>query len=269
MTLKIIIDGDEMENVIEVQGLTRKFRRKKGWLKKSEEMITAVDDISFVVKKGEIFGLLGENGAGKTTTIKMLVTLLTPTSGMCNVLGYSTVGEEKKIRKEINYIVGGENGVYRRLSGKENLKYFSNLYHIPSKIADYRIEKYLNLVGLSENSDSLVETYSKGMIQRLQIAKGLINDPQVIFMDEPTIGLDPIGARALRDIICHLKENGKTILLTTHYMHEADELCDRIAIMKNGKILVNEEPENLKKRFSSSGQDNITLEEVYLKLMKD
>ena len=162
-----------MEQVICVEDLKREYVSKKGLLKKEKKVVKAVDGISFDVKRGEIFGLLGQNGAGKTTTIKMLTTLLAPTSGKCEVLGYKTFGEEKKIRSKINFIFGGEMGVYRRLSARDNLRYFSNLYLIPAKERDERIDRILKLVDLADRADDLAETYSKGMIQRLQIARGL------------------------------------------------------------------------------------------------
>lgn len=235
-----------MEQVIYVENLKRDYIKTKGFFHRKKTITTAVNGISFDVKRGEIFGILGENGAGKTTTIKMLITLLAPTSGVCRVLGYNTFGEEKKIRSRINFIFGGEMGVYRRLSGRDNLQYFANLYHIPGAEAKKRINQVLEIVGLNDKADALVETYSKGMIQRLQIARGLMNDAEILFMDEPTIGLDPLGARALRDLIRRLKEHGKTIVLTTHYLYEADELCDRIAIMNKGKIVALDTPQGLK-----------------------
>ncbi len=236
-----------MSAVIEVSDLKREYISSKGWIRRKKEIIRAVDGITFDVQKGEIFGLLGQNGAGKTTTIKMLITLLAPTSGVCRVLGADTFGGEKFIRRRINFIFGGEMGVYRRLSARDNLKYFSNLYYIDGAVAEKRIAEILELVGLADKADLLVETYSKGMIQRLQIARGLINDPEIIFMDEPTVGLDPLGARMLREIIKKLKAQGKTVMLTTHYMFEADELCDRIAIINKGRLVALGTPEELKR----------------------
>ena len=236
-----------MSAVIEVSDLKREYISSKGWIRRQKEIIKAVDGITFDVQKGEIFGLLGQNGAGKTTTIKMLITLLAPTAGVCRVLGADTFGGEKFIRRRINFIFGGEMGVYRRLSARDNLKYFSNLYYIDGEAAEKRIAEILELVGLADKADLLVETYSKGMIQRLQIAQGLINDPEIIFMDEPTVGLDPLGARMLREIIKKLKAQGKTVMLTTHYMFEADELCDRIAIINKGRLVALGTPEELKR----------------------
>lgn len=255
--------------VIEVSEVVRIYNSHKGWGKRKKDKVVAVKGISFQVEKGEVFGLLGENGAGKTTTIKMLITLLAPTQGICKVLGYHTFGEEKKIREKINFIFGGEMGIYRRLSGRDNLRYFSNIYLIPQQEREERVNSLLELVGLTESADRLAETYSKGMIQRLQIARGLINNPEIIFMDEPTVGLDPMGARMLRDIIRKLKEDGKTILLTTHYMYEADELCDKIGIMKKGELIALDTPKNLKKKYQNpSSEKEITLEDVYIACME-
>lgn len=240
-----------MEEVIQVRDLRREYIKSKGFIKKRKTITNAVDGITFDVKRGEVFGLLGENGAGKTTTIKMLITMLAPTSGTCKVLGYNTFGEEKKIRNRINFIFGGEMGVYRRLSARDNLQYFANLYSIPAHIAKKKIDEILEIVGLTDKADAMVETYSKGMIQRLQIARGLMNDAEILFMDEPTIGLDPLGARALRNLIKNLREHGKTIVLTTHYLYEADELCDRIAIINKGKLVALDTPKGLKSRLES------------------
>ena len=191
----------------------------------------------------------------------MLTTLLAPTSGKCEVLGYKTFGEEKKIRSKINFIFGGEMGVYRRLSARDNLRYFSNLYLIPKKEQDERIDRILKLVDLADRADDLAETYSKGMIQRLQIARGLINDPEILFMDEPTVGLDPVGARMLRDIIRKLKEDGKTVLLTTHNLAEVEELCDHLVIINKGKVIAKGTPQSIKGAHSS-------LEDSYVELVK-
>lgn len=251
-----------MQPIIEVENLYREYSTYRGKIFRKKESVHAVNGISFKVERGEIFGLLGQNGAGKTTTIKMLTTLLAPTSGVCKVLGYHTFGEEKKIRSRINFIFGGETGVYRRLSARDNLRYFGNLYLIDPKTREERIDKILKLVDLAERADDLAETYSKGMIQRLQIARGLINDPEILFMDEPTVGLDPLGARMLREIILRLKQEGKTVLLTTHYLQEADELCDRILIINRGHIVAEGTPDELKKGTSS-------LEDAYVSLIKE
>ncbi len=271
-------------NVIEVRNLTRDYITSKGVVKQKRTVVHAVKGINFSVEQGEVFGLLGQNGAGKTTTIKMLITMLAPTSGVCKVLGFDTFGEEKKIRSKINFIFGGELGVYRRLSARDNLQYFSNLYKIPLAVSGKRIEELLELVGLSDKADLRVETFSKGMIQRVQIARGLINNPEIVFMDEPTVGLDPLGAKMLRDIIKAIHENGKTVLLTTHNMYEADELCDHIAIMCEGEIIKLDTPANIKSEMESDPEiiaqvekikreqrekiSEISLEAAYIQLVK-
>lgn len=250
-----------MDTVIEVRDLHREYITYKGVLHRKKEVVEAVRGIDFSVKKGEIFGLLGQNGAGKTTTIKMLTTLLAPTSGVCKVFGYDTFGKEKYIRKRINFIFGGEMGVYRRLSARDNLRYFANLYLLDTQQREQRIEEILELVELTDAADRLAETYSKGMIQRLQIGRGLINDPEILFMDEPTVGLDPVGARMLRDIIRKLRDEGKTVLLTTHYLPEAEELCDRMVILNQGKIVARGTPAQIK-------GDAETLEDAYIALVQ-
>ncbi|WDV45335.1 ABC transporter ATP-binding protein [Clostridiaceae bacterium M8S5] len=236
-----------MTFAVEVKNLTREYQITKGIINKKKSKVRALKGIEFSINKGEIFGLLGPNGAGKTTTIKILSTLLAPTSGEAKVLGHNTFKEAKKLRSKINFIFGGERNLYWRLSAKDNLIYFSDLYKIDRSIQKKRIPELIEMVGLKGREGEKVETFSKGMKQRLQIARGLINNPQIIFLDEPTIGLDPIGARDLRGIINKLKDRGKTLLLTTHYMHEAEELCDRVAIINGGKIKALDTPSGLKK----------------------
>lgn len=252
-----------MTTVVEVNNLTRTYDSTVGISKK--KAVEALKSVSFSIKKGEIFGLLGPNGAGKTTTIKILTTLLAPSSGEAKVLGYNCFGDEDKIRPRINFIFGGERSLYWRLSAYDNLQYFGDLYKIPSKVLKERIPRLIKLVGLEGRERERVEGYSKGMKQRLQIARGLINDPEILFLDEPTIGLDPVGAKDLRNIILSLKDQDKTILLTTHYMYEADELCDRIAIINNGELVDLDTSLELKKRYLKD--ETASLEDVYLKLI--
>ncbi len=217
---------------IEVKDLTRTFGPK------NDEKI-AVDGISFEVKKGEIFGILGPNGAGKTTTIKMLSTLLLPTSGKAIVLGYDVSSDRNKrdLRMRINVVSGGERGLYYRLTGRQNLYYFADLYNIPRKVQKEKVKDLLELVGLTDAADKRVEEYSRGMKQRIHIARALINDPEVLFLDEPTIGLDPEISKEIRAIVKRLSSEGTTVILTTHYMAEAEELCDRMIIMTHGTIV--------------------------------
>jgi ABC-2 type transport system ATP-binding protein len=232
--------------VIEVVGLRRTYRTTTGVIRRRPLEVEAVRGISFEVAEGELFGLLGPNGAGKTTTIKMLITLLLPTAGEARVLGYDVVRDAREVRKRIGYVFGGERGLYERLSGLDNLRYFAELYGVTGKAQRLRIQEVLELVGLFGRERERVEGYSRGMRQRLHIARGILHDPAVVFLDEPTIGVDPVGARALRAMIAQLVEAGKTVLLTTHYMFEADSLCDRIAVIARGKIVAEGTPAQLK-----------------------
>lgn len=248
--------------VISVKNLTRTYMTKVGLLNQEKKFVEALKGISFDIHKGEIFGLLGPNGAGKTTTIKILTTLLAPTSGEAKVLGFDAFGQEQKIRHRINFIFGGERSLYWRLSGEENLKYFADLYKIPRAKQPELLNRLFALVELSEVRDRKVESYSKGMKQRLQIARALLNDPEIIFLDEPSIGLDPIGARALKAIVRQIADQGTTVLLTTHYMPEAEELCDRIAIINHGELIALDTVEGLKGRINQEMRDKITAERL-------
>jgi len=232
---------------IEAEGLRRTYKTHTGTLRRRAKEIEAVRGIDFEVPEGELFGLLGPNGAGKTTTIKMLITLLIPTAGTARVLGLDVVKNPTEVRKRIGYVFGGERGVYERLSGYDNLRYFAELYGVPPGEQKRRIEELLELVGLKGREHERAEGYSRGMKQRLHVARGLLHDPEVIFLDEPTIGLDPVGARDVRATIASLTEAGKTVLLTTHYMFEADALCDRIAVITRGEIVATGTPEDLKR----------------------
>jgi ABC-2 type transport system ATP-binding protein len=235
---------------VEVRDLRRVYKTTIGVLRRRVKEVVAVEGISFDVAPGELFGLLGPNGAGKTTTVKMLTTLLIPTSGSARVLGHDIVREADKLRARIGFIFGGERGLYWRLSGYDNLRYFASLYHVDPQVTRQRIPYLLELVGLNERSKEKVEGYSRGMMQRLHIARTLLHDPEVLFLDEPTIGLDPVGARELRQVIRDLQAESKTILLTTHYMFEADSLCQRVAVINKGRIVALDTPEALKSNVS-------------------
>jgi len=237
-------------NTIEVRRLRRVYQATIGVFRRKIKEVIAVDDISFDVQPGELFGLLGPNGAGKTTTVKMLTTLLIPTSGTARVLGYDVVKQADAIRPRIGFIFGGERGLYWRLSGVDNLRYFASLYHVDPAVTNKRIPYLLELVGLSDRGQEKIEGYSRGMKQRLHVARTLLHDPEVLFLDEPTIGLDPVGARELRQVIRNLQAENKTILLTTHYMFEADALCQRIAVIDQGRIIALDTPEALKRHVS-------------------
>jgi ABC-2 type transport system ATP-binding protein len=232
--------------VIEARELRRTYKTTTGVIRRRPLEVEAVRGVSFAVEQGELFGLLGPNGAGKTTTIKMLITLLLPTSGEARVLGLNVVDNAKEVRSRIGYVFGGDRGLYERLSAYDNLRYFAELYGVSGKAQRRRIGEVLELVGLNGREQERVEGYSRGMRQRLHIARGILHDPEVIFLDEPTIGVDPVGARELRLMISALIDAGKTVLLTTHYMFEADMLCDRIAVIARGRIVGEGTPEELK-----------------------
>jgi len=232
--------------VIEADDLHRTYRTTVGTIRRRALEVEAVRGISLAVERGELFGLLGPNGAGKTTTIKMLITLLLPTRGRARVLGYDVVSEAREVRKRVGYVFGGDRGVYERLSAYDNLRYFAELYAVEPRDQRRRIGELLELVGLTGRERERVEGFSRGMRQRLHIARGLLHDPEVLFLDEPTIGLDPVGAREIRAVISDLTRAGKTVLLTTHYMFEADALCDRIAVIADGRIVAEGTPRALK-----------------------
>jgi len=237
-------------NAIEVQNLQRVYRARIGVIKRSIKEVVAVEDISFAIKSGELFGLLGPNGAGKTTTVKMLATLLIPTTGKATILGHDVVKDANEVRKHIGFIFGGERGLYWRLSGIDNLRYFASLYGVEPDISKKRIPFLLEMVGLKDRGNERVEGYSRGMKQRLHVARTLLHDPEILFLDEPTIGLDPVGARDFRQVIRDLQAENKTILLTTHYMFEADSLCQRVAVIDKGTIVAMDSPSELKKHVA-------------------
>ena len=237
-------------NSIEISHLSRVYKSTVGVIKRSVKQVHAVNDVSFDIRSGELFGLLGPNGAGKTTTVKMLTTLLIPTAGTAHVGGFDVVHQANEVRRRIGFIFGGERGLYWRLSGNDNLRYFASLYHVEPEISRKRIPFLLEMVGLKGRGDENVGAYSRGMKQRLHVARTLLHDPQILFLDEPTIGLDPVGAREFRQVILNLQSEKKTILLTTHYMFEADSLCERIAVINDGRLIALDTPGGLKQHVS-------------------
>lgn len=240
-------------NPVEVSQLSKTFETREGKLfRKVRKSIVAVVGVDFTVPKGEIFGLLGPNGAGKTTTIKMLCTLITPTSGDAYINGFSIAKDQQKVRENLGVMLTGERTLYWKLTGEENLEYFAALYHLESAYAKKRINDLLELVGLRERHDTLVENYSTGMRIRLSFAKALLNDAPVLLFDEPTASLDPQSSHLIRDMIRDLKREGHAIILTTHNMEEADALSDRVAIIDRGKIVNLGSPSELKQRVKSS-----------------
>jgi len=221
--------------MIEVTGLTKKYKN-----------FTAVNNISFTVDRGEIFGFLGPNGAGKTTTIKILTGLLSPTEGKALVCGQDVVKEKRDLKKNIGVVFEYQN-LYTRLTGRYNLEVFRKLYKVPSR----RVDELLKIVGLYERAGDPVKDYSRGMQQRLLIARSLLHHPRVLFLDEPTSGLDPHSAKEIRNLIKKLSSEGITVFLTTHYLEEAELLCNRVAIIDKGEIIALDKTRELKCRYSS------------------
>ncbi len=239
----------EAQQIIEVQNLTKTFGK-----------FTAVDDISFDVKKGEIFGLLGPNGAGKSTTLRVLSTLARPSKGSATIGGFDIVKDDTQVRKLIG-IVSEKMIMYNRLTAKENLWFFGNLFNIPKDTLNKRIDELLELVQLTKWKNSQVGTFSTGMRQRMNVVRALLNQPQVLFLDEPTLGLDPQSSVEIREFIKKLnRELGTTVIITTHMMVDADLMCDRIAIVDHGKIVALDTSTNLKKMISGSDTTIISLE---------
>ncbi|TRO54755.1 ATP-binding cassette domain-containing protein [Candidatus Bathyarchaeota archaeon] len=233
-------------NTIEVKELTKVF----------DKNIKAVDNISFTVKEGEILGFLGPNGAGKTTTLNMLSTLLRPNSGTATINGHDILTEPDAVRRSIGYVFQ-DTTLDIDLTGRENLDFHGRLYGLERNTRQQRIEEVLEIVQLADRADNFVKTYSGGMKRRLEIARGLLHHPKVLFLDEPTLGLDPQTRRSIWEHIVHLnQEKGVTIILTTHYTEEADYLCKRILIIDFGKVVVMDTPDNLKARLEG---DVVTL----------
>jgi ABC-2 type transport system ATP-binding protein len=237
-----------MMKSIQVHDLTRDYNG-----------LRAVDRIEFEVDQGEIFGYLGPNGAGKTTTIRMLTGQLRPTSGSASVMGCDIVSERQELKPQIGVVFESQN-LYERLSGRDNLRFFARLY----RVDESRVEEVLEQVGLLRRAQDKVSKYSNGMKQRLLIGRALLHSPRVLFLDEPTRGLDPNIARDVRRIVIELAQSGMTVFLTTHYMEEADQLSDRVAIIDQGRIVALGTPAQLKEEYGEN--DEATLEDVFVQL---
>ena len=207
--------------------------------------VVALDCVSVEIEEGEIHGLLGPNGAGKTTLVKVLSTVLLPTSGSASVLGHDVVRETSAVRPLIGIVLGGDRGFYWRLTGRQNLEYWAALYKVPGAVAKWRVSELLEQVGLTDRSDYLVETYSRGMKQRLHLARGLVADARILFLDEPSTGMDPIASREFQQLVKSLRSDGRTIFLTTHDMAEAEAVCDRVTLIDRGRVLAVETPRSL------------------------
>ena len=237
------------ESAIITQNLTKQF-----------ESLTAVDELNLEIGWGELFGLLGPNGAGKTTTINMLCTLLDPTHGSARVGGHDVVSEAEKVRELIG-VCPQEPAFYDYLTGRENIELFGALYSIPKDELKQRVESLIEKIGMEDHADRKAGEYSGGMIRRVSTAMALVSDPKIALLDEPTVAMDPTARRVLWDFIKSLKAKGMTIILTTHYMHEAEYLCDRVGIIDEGKIIAIGSPKELMQKHGAKD-----LEEVFIKL---
>jgi ABC-2 type transport system ATP-binding protein len=245
-----------MESIIVVKNLVKVFNSRG-------RKIVAVDDVSFDISKGEIFGMIGPNGAGKSTLFSMLTTLIKPTSGEITVGGFAAEKEGDKIRPLIG-IVPQKLSLYEDLTARENLELMGDLYAVPHKLASERIDHYLKLVELENHSDRLTRGFSGGMKQRLSVIAAVIHDPEILFWDEPTTGLDPQTRQVIWQLARKFNSEGKTMIFTTHYMEEADNICDRVAVMNVGKMVAIDSPKELKVKAGVE-----TLEEAFIHLTGD
>jgi ABC-2 type transport system ATP-binding protein len=245
------------ELAIDARGVSRVYKAKPN-------PVVALDGVDLEVAPGEFFGLLGPNGAGKTTLIKILTTLLLPTAGSARVAGFDVVSETAKIRRVINMVSGGEQSGYGLLTLREQLWMFSQFYGMPMADGWRRVDELIEITGLTEQRDQKVRTLSTGQRQKLNFARGLLNDPWVLFLDEPTLGLDVAAARDLREhtVTWKAAAPGRTVLLTTHYMVEAEQLCDRIAIVDRGRILALGTPEELRRRVQAESIFRLELDQL-------
>lgn len=241
-----------MKEALVADKLTKKFISK-----------IVVDQVSFATKEGEIFGLLGPNGAGKTTTIRLVSTILAPTSGTASVEGFDVVKESRQVRKNIG-VLTTETGVYERFTGRENLEYFGHLYGIFGEKLAQRIKELAKLLEMDWFLNQKAGQYSTGMKQKLSIARSVIHDPQVLIFDEPTTGLDVLASQTVLNFMQKAKELGKAVILSTHQMPDAEKLADRVAIMHQGKILLIETVDQVKKQTQTA-----SLEEAFLKIIKE
>lgn len=237
--------------MIELIGLEKKFKDK-----------TAIDNLSLKIVKGEILGLLGENGAGKTTTLRMLATMIKPTRGTAKICGYDIIKEPNQVRRHIGILFGGEAGLYDRLTARENIEYFAELSGMEKDDIEKRISEISDILDMNEFIDKRVGKFSKGMKQKVTIARSIIHNPDVMLLDEPTIGLDVSSTRMLQDFILNCKKQGKALIYSSHIMSEVEKLCDKIAIIHKGKLIDTGTIEGLKEKYN-----NNNLEEVFMKLI--
>lgn len=231
-----------MTVAIEIKNLTKRFPRTSGFRDllpfRERQWVSAVEGISLDIEEGGFFGLLGPNGAGKTTLIKLLCCLILPNSGTAQVLGHDILGEEQAVKRLVGLVSAEERSFFWRLTGRQNLQFYSSLYRLPRQEVGEHSDEVLNLVGLADEGDIRFQNYSTGMRQKLAIARGLLSHPRILFVDEPTRSLDPVSAQAVRRLLKEkVATEGKTVVLATHNMSEAEQLCDRLAIMDHGRVI--------------------------------
>ena len=249
------------ENAILIEDLGRIYKIRNAKKKETKELV-ALSHINLTVQKGELFGLLGPNGAGKTTLIKILTTLLSPTSGKASVAGFDVYSQSDQIRSRINMVSGGETSGYGLLTVRENLWMFAQFYGLNTKIANERIKILLEIVGMSDRINTKCSDLSTGLRQKMNIVRGFLTDPEILFLDEPTLGLDVEASRDVRRFIPRWigEDDNRTVLLTTHYMVEADELCNRVAIINKGLVLACDSPAALKRQLRKDSIFNFEVE---------
>jgi len=238
--------------LLEIKGLSKQFKK-----------IKAVDNISFTVNEGEIVGLLGENGAGKTTTLRMIATMLKPTGGTAKVNGYDLIKEAGKVRSQIGILFGGEVGLYDRLTARENIRYFADLNGMENEESERNIEKLKDMLEMNEYIDRRVGGFSRGMKQKVAIARSIVHNPRIMLFDEPTMGLDVSSAKIVQDFILNSKESNKGIIFSSHSMQEVEKLCQRVIIIHKGKIVEDGTIDGLKSKYNND------LENVFLRLVGD
>jgi ABC-2 type transport system ATP-binding protein len=234
---------------VQTRNLTRKYQARS----KTPE-VTALDDVSVEIEEGEVRGLLGPNGAGKTTLTKILSTVLLPTTGSASILGHDVTTETRAVRRLIGVVFGGDRGLYPHLTARQNLTYWAALYELPGPAVKAQVEALLERVGLTERADAKAQTFSRGMKQRLHLARGMIADARVLLLDEPTMGMDPLAARDFRQLIKLLQAEGRTILLTTHDMAEAEAVCDKVSLIDRGRVVAEETPQTLGRLVARHGR---------------
>ncbi|MFE3763350.1 ABC transporter ATP-binding protein [Streptomyces sp. NPDC059104] len=227
---------------VQTRALARSYGSRKT---KGRADVLALQDVDLTVEEGEVYGLLGPNGAGKTTLCRILSTVLIPTSGTARILGHDVVTEADRVKRSIGIVFGGDRGLYARLTARENLRFWAALYGLHGAESRRRCDALLERMGLGERAGDRVDTLSRGMKQRLHLARGLIADPPVLILDEPTVGMDPVAAQDFRVLVGELRADGRTVLLTTHDMAEAEAVCDRVSLVDHGRILATHAPSEI------------------------